>query len=104
MSSGVLYTIDELKDIVCPIAIRYGVERVFLFGSYARGEVDSDSDIDLRIDSGAIRDYFELSGFHQELETNLAGKVDLLTTGSLEEKLLSRIANEEVLLYEQPRH
>jgi len=98
------YTITELKDIVSPIAMRYGVERVFLFGSYARGEVDSDSDIDLRIDSGAIRDYFELSGFHQELETNLTGKVDVLTTGSLEDKFLSRIANEEVMLYEQPRH
>lgn len=98
------YTIDELKDIVYPIAMRYGVERVFLFGSYARGEVDSGSDFDFRIDSGAIRDYFELSGFHQELETNLAGKVDLLTTGSLEDKFLSRIASEEVILYEQTRH
>jgi len=99
-----VYTIAELKDIVYPIAMRYGVERVFLFGSYARGEVEGDSDIDLRIDKGAIRDYFELSGFHQELETNLDEKVDLLTTGSLEDKFLARIANEEVILYEQPRH
>ena len=98
------YTIAELKDIVSPIAMRYGVERVFLFGSYARGEIGGDSDIDLRIDSGAIQDYFELSGFHQELETNLNSKVDLLTTRSLENKFLSSIVKEEVMLYEQTRH
>lgn len=30
-----IYTIDEIKHIVAPIAERYGVQRVFLFGSYA---------------------------------------------------------------------
>ena len=83
------------------MAARYGVERVFLFGSYARGDAASNSDIDIRIDSGAIRDLFELSGFHQELEDVLSEPVDVLTTGSLESNFLSRIANEEVLLYER---
>jgi len=98
------YTIAELRSLIQPVAVRYGVKRVFLFGSYARGEAKPGSDIDLRIDSGAIQDYFELSGFHQELEEALAGSVDVLTTGSLEDKFLSHIAKEEVVLYEQPRH
>ena len=98
------YTITELQRLIQPVATRYGVERVLLFGSYARGEAKSNSDIDLRIDNGAIKDYFELSGFQQELETILSGTVDVLTTGSLEDKFLSRIAAEEVVLYEQSRH
>ena len=96
------HTVAEIRRLVQPIAARYGVERIFLFGSYVRGEVTSDSDIDIRIDCGAIRDLFELSGFHQELEDTLSGSVDLLTTGSLEESFLSRISNEEVMLYERP--
>jgi len=96
------YTIEQLRSLVQPIAARYGVERVFLFGSYAQGTANPDSDIDLRIDRGDIKDYFELSGFHQELEEIFSGKVDVLTTGSLEGKFLSRIADEEVMLYEQP--
>ena len=98
------YTIVELQRLINPIAKRYGVERVLLFGSYARGEAKPESDIDLRIDHGDIKDYFELYGFHQELETILSGTVDIVTTGSLEDKFLSRIADEEVVLFEQSRH
>lgn len=96
-----IYTIEEIQDIVCEIAERYGVERVTLFGSYARGEARPDSDIDLRIDKGRIRGLFQLSGFHSELEEKLHKKVDVLTTDSLNEKLLKRISREEILLYEQ---
>ncbi|MDR1014731.1 MAG: nucleotidyltransferase domain-containing protein [Coriobacteriales bacterium] len=47
--NGQTYTIDELAGLVTPIAEEYGVERVFLFGSYARGSQNADSDIDFRI-------------------------------------------------------
>ena len=95
------YSIKEIQNIVRPVAARYGVKRVSLFGSYARGEAKTGSDIDLCIDSGAIRDYFELSGFHQELEEALSVSVDVLTTGALDDSFLGRIANEGVVLYEQ---
>ena len=95
------FTIEEIKDLIQPVAQKYGVERVFLFGSYARGDAKPGSDIDIRIDSGAIRDFFELAGFHLDLEDVFSGSVDVLTTGSLEDKFLTRIANEEVILYER---
>ena len=97
-----VYSVLDLQRIIQPVATRYGVERVFLFGSHARGDVKSGSDIDLRIDSGAIHGYFKLAGFHRELEQALLLKVDILTTGSLEETFLSNISKEEILLYEQP--
>jgi predicted nucleotidyltransferase len=97
-----LYTIEELQSLVQPLAMRYRAERVSLFGSYARGEAKSGSDIDLRVDCGAICGYFQLAGFHRELEETLAVTVDMLTTGSLDEEFLSRISNEEIVLYEQP--
>ena len=95
-----VYSIDEIKKRIEPVAARYGVERVILFGSYARGEATSASDIDLRIDSGAIRGYFKLAGFHRELEETLDMSVDVLTTGALDEKFLGRIKEEEVVIYE----
>ena len=46
------YTVDEIKEIVAALATQYRAERIYLFGSYARGDADTDSDIDLRIDKG----------------------------------------------------
>ena len=49
-------TLDELgKDkraAILAIAARHGVERVRVFGSFARGEASEDSDLDLLIEAG----------------------------------------------------
>ena len=47
--------IPEIQKTVARLAAKYGAQRVWLFGSCARGEMDPTSDIDLRIDKGAIR-------------------------------------------------
>ncbi len=96
-----IYTTEEIRRIVAPIAHAYGVERVLLFGSYARNEATPESDIDLRIDKGAIRGLFKLAGFNRELEEQLGMHVDVLTTGALSSDFLDRIRKEEVVLYEQ---
>lgn len=92
-------TVEEIKKTVQPIAKKYGVKRVYLFGSYARGDTTEHSDVDLRVDKGSLRGMFALCGLYTELEDALRMKVDLLTTGSLDEDFLNRIKNEEVLLY-----
>lgn len=93
------YTIPQLRNIVAPIAKAYGAERVYLFGSYARGDVTDTSDIDLRIDKGKIRG-LALAGLLVDLEDALGLPVDLLTTASLDERFLSAIKEDEVILYD----
>jgi predicted nucleotidyltransferase len=93
------YTIEEIRAIVKPIARKYGVARVYLFGSYARGEITENSDVDLRVDKGSLKGMFALCGLYTEIEEALQMKVDLLTTGSLEKDFLQKIQKEEVLLY-----
>jgi len=46
---------DKICELVAPIAKKYGVEKVYLFGSIARGDYDEDSDYDFCISSGSIR-------------------------------------------------
>lgn len=95
-----VYSIEEIKQIVAPIAQAYGIQRVFLFGSYARGEATSTSDLDFRVDKGSLKGLFALGGLYSDLEESLDKELDLLTTGSLEPTFLNQIANEEILIYE----
>lgn len=93
------HTISEIKSVVSELAQKYGAQRIFLFGSYARGDMKPTSDIDLRIDKGAIRG-LELAGLLVDLEDALGVSVDLIPTGSLDDGFLASIQNDEVLLYE----
>ena len=95
-----IYSVDEIKERIQPIAKNYGVNRVFLFGSYARGDASLESDIDLRIDCGMIPDLYDLAGFHMDLEDVFSKRVEVLTTEGLEKNFLLRIKDEELLLYE----
>lgn len=94
-----IYSVDEIRDIVVPIAKQHHIGRVYLFGSYARGEATADSDIDLRVDKGSVKGLLELGAFYADLEDGLGKRLDLLTTGSLDQKFLQSIAKEEVLIY-----
>jgi predicted nucleotidyltransferase len=94
-----VYTIEEIKSIVAPIAAAHNVGRIYLFGSYARGEATPSSDIDLRVDKGRLRGLFALGALYADLEDGLGKKLDLLTAGSLDQKFLQHISNEEVLIY-----
>ena len=93
------YSIEELQSIIVPLAQKYGAERIFLFGSYARGDITDSSDIDLRIDKGSIRG-LALAGLLVDLEDALGIPVDLSPTTSLYTRFLESIRPDEVLLYE----
>lgn len=91
--------IADIQRTVSDLGKQYGVERIFLFGSFARGDAAADSDIDLRIDKGKICGLFALPDLHLALEERLGRRVDLLTSDSLDAEFLARIRPEEVLLY-----
>ena len=91
--------IPEIKSVVSRLGREYGAQRIWLFGSYARGDMTPTSDIDLRIDKGRIRG-IEMGGLLLDLEDALGVPVDLIPTGSLSERFLSSIQKDEVLLYE----
>lgn len=95
------YTINEIKNKTNPIAKAYGIERMSLFGSYARGEAKEDSDVDLYIERGKLKSLLQYFAFIDELETVLNCHVDVVTTGIEDKIFLSKIMQEGVLLYEE---
>jgi len=100
MSSAVQrHSIEELKRIIFPIAERYGVDKVYLFGSVARGDCTENSDYDFCIERGKIRSLLDLSGFFQDLRDAVGCDIDLVTTKSVEPEFLNKIISEGVVIY-----
>lgn len=95
------YTINEIRDRTTPIAKAYGIGRMSLFGSYARGEAKEDSDVDLYIERGKLKSLLQYFDFIYELENALDCHVDVVTTGIEDKQFLSAIMQEGVLLYEE---
>ena len=94
-----VYTLDEIKQIAQPIAQRYGIAALYLFGSYARGEATPHSDLDFRVDRGDLVDMLELGGLFSDLEDSFDKNLDVLTTQMLSPAFLNSIRREEVLIY-----
>ena len=79
-----VYTLEEIRLRVQPVAEKYRLRAVYVFGSYARGEAREDSDIDLLIDAeGSGLRGFAYGGLYQDLEDALEKPIDLITVGSL---------------------
>ncbi|MBI3958256.1 MAG: nucleotidyltransferase family protein [Chloroflexi bacterium] len=75
---------------------RYHIKSLRLFGSYVRGEQQSESDVDLLIDFDQTPTLFELMDLEEELGQILATEVDLITQRSLRGKIGHRILSEAV--------
>lgn len=94
-----MFTIDEIKNRAIPIAKKYGVDSISLFGSYARGDQNENSDLDFLIDKGKIKGLFQYVGFYQELENEFKCHVDVVTSGIEDKDFLKRINKDKKVLY-----
>ena len=93
--------INTIRELSVPIAKQYGVKRLYLFGSYAKGEATEKSDVDILIEKGMPMSLLKLSGMRQSLMDALNLPVDLVTTAGIEKQFQHAIADTEVLLYEE---
>lgn len=80
-----VYSIEEIKKIVMPIVKSYDIPAVFLFGSYARGEANEDSDIDFLIDTTGtgLNSLLTLGALYCDLEEAFGKRIDLITVSSI---------------------
>ncbi|MCR5702565.1 MAG: nucleotidyltransferase domain-containing protein [Lachnospiraceae bacterium] len=96
-----MYTVESIKEAILPIGQMYGIKKIFLFGSYAKGIANDNSDIDLLIEKGKPLSLLKLSSFRQDVEDSLNLPVDVVTTSGIDEKFKNAIMGTEVLLYEE---
>ncbi len=90
-----------MKKKISVIAEKFDVDRIYLFGSYAKGEATEISDIDLYMESELFGlDYFE---FIEMLREELHKNIELLSNKTVEasSSIEQEIKKTGVLIYER---
>ena len=92
-----VYTLKEIKRIIKPILNKYGISDIYLFGSYARGEAKSNSDIDIYCDKGNIKTLIDQGELEEELESALNKEVDIIFTTSILDEYFKEQIKEDMI-------
>ena len=101
MSYRQKYNLDDISRMVAPVAADFGIRKLSVFGSYARGDEVDNSDIDFHIiDRGTLRVLIRLAAFELALEELFSRQVDVVTTNSLFDDVKQNIEREEYIVYE----
>lgn len=103
-----IYTVDEIREKIKPVVEKYQIPVVYLFGSYARGEADKDSDIDLAVVlDGSLAQNLSFYSLSDEFESVLGCSVDVLSVEGLEQAktpigqlVKAAFRKDKILLYE----
>lgn len=79
-----IYTLGDIGAIIAPIAKKYNIKAVWVFGSYARGEATDTSDVDLVIDlDGCSSIGWDVYSIFDEIGSALGKETDIVTEHSI---------------------
>lgn len=97
-----MITLIGISAAVSRVLPRCDVHEAYLFGSFARGEQTTDSDIDLRLICGETMTFGMLYELSLELEELLGRKVDIVTNPPerMRPAFRKSIEQDEVRIYE----
>lgn len=93
--------LDKLRqerEEILAIATRYHANNIRLFGSVARGEERSDSDVDFLVDFQPGSTLFDQVGLIEELSSKLGRQVDVVSSRALNKHMSENIHRESVVL------
>jgi len=91
---------ENIKKIVQDYFKDKPVNRVYLFGSYARGDAGEDSDVDLifSLTENTRISYFGLARYLVDLEKQFSKNVDLIEDKFVYPEIREEINKEKILL------
>lgn len=99
-----MLTIEQIQAVVADYFRDKPVKKVWLFGSYARGEAREESDIDLLVkydESLKSLSWFDTIRLQLGLQDKLLKEVQLVEDGRIYHRFASLIEVEKIPLYER---
>ena len=91
---GISESITNRRSDILSTANRHGAKSIRVFGSVARGEATTESDVDFLVTMEPVRSLFDICAMMTDLSDLFDCKVDVVTESSLHWLLRRRILNE----------
>lgn len=88
--------IESIKEKILPLLKENNVIKAGIFGSYARGEQNKKSDVDILVEITNGTDLIELIRLRNKLQKAIKKKVDLVEYGSMRKEIKHFILNDEI--------
>ena len=86
------------RQEILALAARHGARSLQVFGSFARGEAHSDSDVDFLVELGPGATLIDLGSLQMDLQELLGRKVDVVEPDALHWSIRDRVLREAVPL------
>jgi predicted nucleotidyltransferase len=90
--------IEKYKLLILPVLRRYLIKRAAIFGSMAKGNHNTDSDIDILIEGDAEFTMFKLLSLEEEIAELTHRKVDLVEYGAIKPSIRQEVLQSAIAI------
>jgi len=98
LMEGMQQITPDMKQVVLSVLMPYGVVRVAIAGSFARGQARPDSDLDVVVAFQEPKSLLELVHICREMESAIGRDVDLITEHSISPYLIDSFQRDAVVI------
>ncbi len=97
-----ILTLEMICNIVKPIAEKYNISEIYLFGSYARGEATGESDLDFLVYGGEKSKKTQIFALAEEFREEFSKEIDVFEIDEVdtESNFYYKMRKERVLVYQ----
>jgi len=89
-------SLQEIEHIILDYLKPFDIQRLGVFGSFARNEQNADSDIDLLVKFKNTPSLLQLIKIENDLTIKLGFKVDLITEGSIKNRRIKNQIKQDI--------
>lgn len=93
-----MHDLEKYKKLILPVLHRYLIKRAAIFGSVAKGQASTNSDIDLLIEGSNDFTFFKLLALEEEISQLVNRRVDLVEYGAIKPSIRHEVLSSAIAI------